>query len=38
MKFKLFNATTKHNNTEKCKKNSKKSDLNPKKSYLNKKN
>jgi len=29
MKFKLFNATTMHNSTEKCKK---KSDLNKKKS------
>jgi len=33
MKFKLFNATTMHNSTEKCKKNQKikKSDLNKKK-------
>jgi len=30
MQFKLFNATTVHNSTEKCQKKSKKSDLNQK--------
>jgi len=40
MKFKLFNATTMHNSTGKCKKlqKIKKSDLNQKKFDLNKKN
>jgi len=40
MQFKLFNATTMHNSTEKCKKKfkkSKKSDLNQQKSDLNQK-
>jgi len=30
MQFKVFNATTMHNSTEKCKKKFKKSDLNKK--------
>jgi len=39
MKFKLFNATTMHNSTEKCQKfqKIKKSNLNKKKSDLNQK-
>jgi len=40
MKFKLFNATTMHNSTEKCKKNSKNQKIRfkSKKSDLNQKN